>query len=183
RCYIFDDWSALTKASVEKSSTEPSVLSLLRDTAPWHTYFDLHDSGLLTRPDCRIRVLEPSECLDAACRPEDLAYRFPNRDLLDPILQDNQVQDEVLQGYVADRALDDWAKSCLDAAKWAVENKAERVASWRGKERETQANLETREMRAGRGKGAGKANGHVNGVGKGVNGVLDGDGDVDVEME
>jgi len=183
RCYIFDDWSALTKASAEKSSTEPSVLSLLRDTAPWHTYFDLHDSGLLTRPDCRIRVLEPSECLDAACRPEDLAYRFPNRDLLDPILQDNQVQDEVLQGYVADRALDDWAKSCLDAAKWAVENKAERVASWRGKERETQANLETREMRAGRGKGAGKANGHVNGVGKGVNGVLDGDGDVDVEME
>jgi len=183
RCYIHDDWTALTKASAEKSSTDSSVMVQLRDTAPWRTYFDLHDSGFLTRSDCRIRVLEPSECLDAACRPEDLACRFPNRELLDPILQDNQVQDEVLQGYVADRALDDWAKSCLDAAKWAVESKAERVAGRRERERETQANLSRREKRAGRGKGAGKANGHVNGVGKGVNGVFDGDGDVDVEME
>ncbi|TKA72951.1 hypothetical protein B0A55_07547 [Friedmanniomyces simplex] len=162
RCYIYDDWSALTSGKAQKGSTDTDVQARLRHTAPWRTYFDLIDTAFLSRPDCRIRVLEPSECLDAACRPEDLAYRFPDRDLLEPILQDNQVQDEVLQGYVADRALDDWVKGCLTGAREAVNGKAERVAAWRQKEREVQRRAREREAASGVKRwGGGEANGHA----------------------
>ena len=148
---------------------------MLRDTAAWRTIYTLHDKGILTQQDCNIRILEPSECLDAGCRPEHLSRRFPNRDLLDPILADNMAQDKTLQNLVADHALGDWIKRCEADAKSAIEADAEQKAYWNEKERDLAKTVGTA------GKKTKKANGHVNGVSKKpgqVEQAMDGDGDV-----
>ncbi|KAK4951475.1 hypothetical protein LTR10_010451 [Elasticomyces elasticus] len=170
RCYIYDDWSIIT--SEEKGSTDDDVQERLRGTAPWRTMFPLQDSATTSRPDSPVRVLEPSDCVGAACRAEDLAHRFPNRDLLDPIVQDNQIQDEILLGYVADRSLDAWIQGCQASVKMAVEQKAEELAEYRHRERIVHINAREREeklsgMQNGFNgvKGVAVANGHTNGHG------------------
>ncbi|KAK5688833.1 hypothetical protein LTS10_000811 [Elasticomyces elasticus] len=180
RCYIYDDWSIIT--SEEKGSTDDDVQERLRSTAPWRTMFPLQDNPI--RPDSAIRVLEPSDCVGAACRAEDLAHRFPNRDLLDPIIHDNQIQDEILLGYVADRSLDDWIQGCQASVKAAVEQKAEELAEYRHRERIVHKNAREREEKL-----SGMQNGvnGVNGAKRGAmaNGHTNGHGihaDPDVEM-
>ncbi|KAK5718975.1 hypothetical protein LTR17_015482 [Elasticomyces elasticus] len=172
RCYIYDDWSIITSGGHEKGSTDEDVQEHLRSTAAWGTIFHLQDSAMTSRPDSAIRVLEPSDCVGAACRAEDLAHRFPNRDLLDPIIHDNQIQDEILLGYVADRSLDDWIQGCQASVKAAVEQKAEELAEYRHRERIVHKNAREREEKLsgmqngvnGTKRGA-VANGHTNGHG------------------
>ncbi|KAK3110892.1 hypothetical protein LTR53_014360, partial [Teratosphaeriaceae sp. CCFEE 6253] len=178
RCYTYDNWSDLTTKKTRKGgSTDSEMQERLQSTAPWRTFFDLHDLAFFARPGCSVRVLAPSECLGAACQPEDLAHRFASRDLLDPILQDNRVQDEVLQGYVADRGLDTRVRDCERAAKEAVQAKADGIAGVREKEREVQEQERAakRELRST----SGKANGHINGFANGLHGA---DEDGDIEM-
>ncbi|KAK4575183.1 hypothetical protein LTR86_001035 [Recurvomyces mirabilis] len=173
RCYTHDDWKPIIAAHKKKGNAESQTM--LRDTAAWRTIHKLHDKALLAQPECNIRILEPSECLDAGCRAEHLAHRFSDRDLLDPILADNVMQDETLQNLVADHALDDWIKRCEADAKSAVEADVEEKAYWNEKERELAKVVGTV------GKKTTKANGHVNGVVKKsgqAEQVMDGDGDV-----
>lgn len=161
RCFVHDDWVAITTAQAKKGgTTDSSIRSALRRTASWRTFYTLHSGqpSLLTQDSAAIRVLQPSDCLGAACMPQDLAYRFPEAELLDPILHDQKIMDEVLAGYVADRKLDEWVRDCEADAKMCVEEDVERAAEVRTKERELEEKWE---------KG-----GYINGV-NGVNGVRD----------
>ncbi len=87
--------------------------------------------------------------------------------MLDAIVHDNRIQDEQLQGFVADRRLDYWVERCLQDVKADIHESAEAQAARLEAEREFQERLE----------GHGKANGHLNGN-EGVQSEDDGDGDV-----
>lgn len=115
RCYIYDDWAAEVNLSGKKSDQERKYA--IRGTAVWFTMYEIAKSALLSNADTHVRILMPSECLGAGCSPQDLAYRFPNEDLLDPILHDCKIQDELLQSYVADRHLDEIAEECVRDAQ------------------------------------------------------------------
>jgi len=154
RCYVYDDWFAITSHRSKKGKTESDMKAELHATAPWRTFYALHDDGILTRPDTAIRILAPSECLGAACREEDLAYRFPSESLLDPIVHDHRIQDEMLQSYVTDRRLDEWVADCEADAKRAADAKVEQEADVSAMERELQREGEDAD-------GDGKANGHL----------------------
>jgi nuclear pore complex protein Nup133 len=174
RVYIYDDWAAL---NIHKKKTDEERTYAIRKSAMWNTIYHCLESDVLRRPDTSIRILTPSECLGAACRPEDLAYRFPNDDLLDPILHDFKIQDEILQGYVADRALDDIATEAVRDAKAFLEEQADEQAEMLAQERHLQESFA---------EDGGKLNG-MNGHLMGANGYgdLEGveDSDADVEME
>ena len=118
RCYIYDDWAELKFTSKQSDEERRSIL---RQTAMWHTFYQTLDEGFFEQQDCYARPLAPSECLGSACAPEDLNYRFPSEELLDPILHDLKIQDEMLASYVADRKLDEVAKECYRDAKAALE--------------------------------------------------------------
>ncbi|KXL48955.1 hypothetical protein M433DRAFT_149048 [Acidomyces richmondensis BFW] len=152
RCYVYDDWVAITSNQSKKGKTESDMKAELLATAPWRTFYALHDDGVLDHPDTAIRVLAPSECLGAACRAEDLAYRFPSESLLDPIVHDHRIQDEMLQSYVTDRHLDEWIADCEADAKRAADAKLEQEADVSAMERELQREVE---------EGNVKANGHL----------------------
>jgi nuclear pore complex protein Nup133 len=178
RCYVYDDWVSITSTHGRKSKTDSEIEISLHTTLPWRTFYNLHEMAFFNRPDCAIRILAPSDCLGAACKREDLADRFPDDELLDPILRDNLVQDQVLQDFVDDRKLDEWIKSTEDNAVAAVHDEAERRAVLRQKERDLSLQLES----GGGGGANGKVNGLVNGLtnGDGVLEIEDGDGDVDM---
>ncbi|KAK5127392.1 hypothetical protein LTR85_006731 [Meristemomyces frigidus] len=179
RCYVHDDWVKLTTTQAKKTKTDADNKTLLSQTAAWRTFFALHNSQpSLLSGDSNIRVLAPTDCLGAACMPEDLAYRFSEADLLDPILHDNKIQDELLAGFVADRRLDEWMQECEADAKRAVEEQLEATAGLREKERELEATVEEKEHWR-KGKANGKANGNGNGHINGLNGA---DHDGDFEM-
>ncbi|KAF2863963.1 hypothetical protein K470DRAFT_202326, partial [Piedraia hortae CBS 480.64] len=117
RCYVRDDWITISHSKTTRGKTDRDMQLRLRDTVPWHILYTLHRDDSLMQPSCSIRVLAPSDCLGTACSVDDLGYRWRgNDDLLYPILHDNKVMDEVLQGYVTDRGLDQWIVSAnLDA--------------------------------------------------------------------
>lgn len=134
RCYLQDDWHAVTAKN--RRGRTPIVrdedIHTLGHTATWRSIFYFYDSGLLEGPDRYVRFLTPSECLGAACRPEHLSSRFADDALLDPILQDNRLEDEQLKGLVEDDNLDDWAKTIahevMDELAAAAERKANQLA-------------------------------------------------------
>ncbi|CAK4033885.1 nuclear pore complex subunit Nup133 [Lecanosticta acicola] len=133
RCYIYDDWAEV-KLAKEKSDTERR--SRLRRTAAWQTLYYAMDSDYFEQPGRHVRMLTPSECLGSACLPQDLSYRFPNEELLDPILQDCKIQDEFLQSYVADRNLDEVVEECQRDVRSILETDAEERAMILQQERE-----------------------------------------------
>ncbi|KAK4549621.1 hypothetical protein LTR36_004922 [Oleoguttula mirabilis] len=177
RCYVHDDWVSLMTTQAKKVRPDADVKSLLIQTAPWRTFYALHKSQpSLLSDDSNIRVLSPAECLGAACKPADLAYRFSEADLLDPILHDNKIQDELLAGFVADRKLNEWMRDCEDDAKRSVAEYLDDTANLREKERELEDSEEKREeWQPGKRNGKANGNGHLNGV----NGVAQ---DEDVAM-
>lgn len=122
RCYAFDDWARL---GLSGKQSDEDRLAVLRQTAPWSVYYRAFSSGFFDNANSQVRPLTPSECLGAACAAQDLSYRFPDEDLLDPILHDIRVHDEVLQGYIVDRRLDTMAEECLRDAKEFVAAEAE----------------------------------------------------------
>lgn len=138
RCYIYDNWNEV-KLAKEKSDTERK--SRLRRTAVWQTLYHVFESAYLDEPGRHVRFLKPSECLGSACLPQDLAYRFPNEELLDPILHDCKIQDETLQSYVVDRALDEVAAECARDAKNVLDTNAEERAMILQQEREMEQAL------------------------------------------
>ena len=181
RCYVYDDWIAINSA--QKQSDE-YVDQRLRETVSWRTLFYAIDQDFFNWPNCHVRHLMPSECLGAGCLPGDLVYRWPDPDILDPILHDNKIQDEQLHGYVTDRRLDEWIEACVASAKSTVREEAEDIAQKLQREREFEASEDHT------GVNGIKANGHA----KGPNGIKveedgeqvvfspDEDEDEDVEM-
>ena len=181
RCYIYDDWVEINGAAQKTSGDE--MESKLRKTVPWRTIYHAFDQDLLG-PNSNVRLLPPSECLGAGCLPEELEYRWPEPDILHPILHDNKIQDEQLQGFVTDRRLDDWIDTCCESVKRELEDEAEENAQRLMHEREFQEAF-----------GFDGTNGHdMNGHAKGPNGIEageegehrlsieDAEGDEDVEM-
>jgi len=137
RCYTHDDWVKITTSQAKRGRSESDTKASIRQTAAWRTFYALFSSQPSPlSPDSSIRVLPPSECLGAACMPEDLAHRFTEADLLDPILQDNKIQDELLTGYVTDRRLDEWIADAETDARRAFEVVMESEAEKAGRERE-----------------------------------------------
>jgi nuclear pore complex protein Nup133 len=159
RCYVYDDWVELNS---RQKQSEDEIENTVRKTVAWRTFYYALDHGLLG-PDSNVRRLQPSECLGAGCLPEELEYRWPEPDILHPILNDNKIQDEQLQGFVQDRRLDDWIETCFRSAKSEVVEQAEEKAQRLQHERtyEKLFDLEA-------------SNGHeMNGHAKGPNGIED----------
>ncbi|MGG6499122.1 UNVERIFIED_CONTAM: hypothetical protein NY603_39970, partial [Bacteroidetes bacterium 56_B9] len=77
-------------------------------------------------------------CVGAACQPEDLSYRFPEPDILDPIIHELRVQDEVLSKYVTDRGLDAIAAEAERDVRQFLMAKADEEAEMRKQERHLQ---------------------------------------------
>jgi nuclear pore complex protein Nup133 len=171
RCYIYDDWVELNGAAQKKSGDE--MESKLRKTVAWRTLYHAFDQDLLGQSS-NVRLLTPSECLGAGCLPEELEYRWPELDILHPILHDNKIQDEQLQGFATDRRLDDWIDTCCESVKRELEAEAEENAQRLLHEREFEEAFEL-----------GSANGHeMNGHTKGPNGIEAGeDGEHSVSIE
>ncbi|KAK3706032.1 hypothetical protein LTR37_013026 [Vermiconidia calcicola] len=177
RCYLYDDWIDINKVS--KQSDE-EVSSRLKETMPWRTLYHVFDQGFFDRPDCCIRILLPSDCLGGGCSPEDLAYRWPEADILTALLNENKIQDEQLHGYVTDRRLDQWVETCIRDVKNYLEEERDEEAQRLQREREFEASVEL-------GQPDGKANGHAtapNGIKAEDGGEQSGfETDGDVEME
>ncbi|KAI5359858.1 hypothetical protein Slin14017_G094190 [Septoria linicola] len=106
RAYIYDDWNSADLQVSKKKSDEERKATIQLSTL-WQTIYHVLDSGITENSN--IRILRPSDCIGAACQPDDLSYRFPETDILDPIIHDLRVQDEVLERYVTDRNLDEIA--------------------------------------------------------------------------
>lgn len=193
RCYTYDDWATLTSQQSSSTgggktrgsknnttgSTDADIASRLRSTAPFRTLAALYDSGKLlpTSTGSSIQTILPSQCLDVATSPADLSYRFPDPELLQPILADERLRDEELKGYVSDRNLDEWVKALEKDAKAYVEEKADRAAEEREKEREVERELDSARVT---GNGAIVQNGSLNGELK--HSLRAGDAEGDVEM-
>jgi len=177
RCYVHDDWAQMKTRS---KHSEEELDHRLRQTAAWRTLHYALDNSFFDQPDCKVRHLPPSECLDAGCRPEDLSYRWSNPDLLDPILHDNRIQDEQLNSFVTDRKLDEWIALCLGSVKADLEAKAEHKAHVLERERVFEGSVKQGYTNGD------KMNGHaVNGIAK-IDGNakaddVDSDGDFDME--
>lgn len=157
RCYAYDDWVSINKMSASKKHTAEDLARALRNTAVWRTLYTLHSTTLLSQPECNVRVLTPNECLGAGCMPNHLVHRFQDAELLDPILHDNKIQDELLQSYVTDRRLEEWASNCDDDARKRVDEEAEETAEGLTQEREFESEG------VGNGVNGDRVNGHVNG--------------------
>ena len=135
RCMLADDWVTINTGTKKRSDQDRQ--DTLRATAPFRTLYwalntRLFDNGY-------VNALAPSECLGAGCSPEDLRDRFPEADILDPILQDNRKQDEQLQAYITDRRLDSWFQQCADLARNVIQDEADALAEKHRREREFQA--------------------------------------------
>ena len=186
RCYVYDDWVSIN--SVQKQSDE-EVGQKLRQTVPWRTLYYAMDQGFFDSPNCHVRHLLPSECLGAGCLPEELDYRWPDPDILDPILHDNKIQDEQLQGYVTDRRLDQWIEACMNSVKKAVQEESEENAEKSRMEREFEKHMDQDEINGNKANGRAKdPNGikaeeeHQEGGAEGLfSPDRDEDGDVDME--
>ncbi|KAK5129622.1 hypothetical protein LTR08_003021 [Meristemomyces frigidus] len=131
RCFVYDDWddlatATLTTATSSRSSGRKSTLAdkterasdAAKSTATARTLYALH---LAHPPVPNMHMLPPSACLGAACLPADLSDRFPEPELLDPILLANRLHDERLAGYVADCGLEARVKEIEVAARGEVE--------------------------------------------------------------
>jgi len=128
RCYIYDDWAAV---HLSKKKSDAERVQNLRGTALWQSLYQILASGFLEADEAggggdggggrHVRFMLPSECVGSACLPDDLAYRFPNEDILDPILRDCKIQDDVLQAFVVDRRLDEIVADCLRDVKREIE--------------------------------------------------------------
>ncbi|KAH9845315.1 Non-repetitive/WGA-negative nucleoporin C-terminal [Teratosphaeria destructans] len=146
RCFAYDDWVDITSATTTKKKprrTDNDVKTSFRATAAWRTFWHLYNDCLLTKPECHIRILPPSECLGAGCRPEDLSHRFADPGILDPIVMEQRVLDEVLKGFVVDWRLDAWMADVEADARRVVEGEVEREAERRGRLREVASVAET----------------------------------------
>ncbi|EMC97055.1 hypothetical protein BAUCODRAFT_106312 [Baudoinia panamericana UAMH 10762] len=174
RCYIADEWDVITTRQTQKGGTDIDIRGALSATTAYRTFYYLHSSTKLVQPSTHVRVLQPSECLGSACNPNDLAHRWSDSTLLDHILRDNKIQDEVLQGYVVDRQLNEWATDCERYAKEAVNEEAEMLAERRERERHIQERLERTEKTETNGQG----NGHTNGGFERFGAMSDVDGNV-----
>lgn len=64
-----------------------------------------------------MRILSPSEVIDAGCRAEELKYRFPSEDLRDPIINDNIKDDEELQNSISSSRADIWFGEIVKLAR------------------------------------------------------------------
>ncbi|KAF2720795.1 hypothetical protein K431DRAFT_285485 [Polychaeton citri CBS 116435] len=166
RCYVHDDWVSINSKTAQKKSDQ-EVKDALRRTAPWRTLYAASAAGLLS-DDAAVRPVHPHECFGAGCSPEDLRYRFPSDDVLQPILADQKIQDENLQQFVTDRRLDNWIRVCMQDAKSSFEAEAEEQADRLLKERafESDYNEQSHEVDGVKGNG----NGHFI-VGNGVDHV------------
>ena len=172
RCYIYDDWVDINSSHKQ---SDDQVSARLKQTVTWHTFYYALDQGFFDSTSRSARILLPSECLGAGCKPEDLNYRWSNTDLLDPIVHDNKIQDEQLESYITDRRLDQWIESCVEDVKRTIEEKTEESAQRLEQEREFEAS--SKEV----GTNGKKANGYAygpNGTIKVEDGVdRDGDGE------
>ncbi|SMQ55578.1 unnamed protein product [Zymoseptoria tritici ST99CH_3D7] len=120
RCYIYDDW---TQFKLSGKQSDADRTAILRGTILWSTLRQALDAHLFDSDSSRLRILAPSDCLGSACLPEDFSYRFPDEELLMPILHDCKIQDEILQSFVADRRLDEIAADCLRDAQTQMESR------------------------------------------------------------
>lgn len=178
RCYIYDDWVAING---KKKKSNEKIEEAIRGTIAWRTLYHALENNLFGDPS-KIRHLPPSDCLGAGCSPEELEYHWPEPDILHPILNDNKIQDEQLQGYTTDRGLDQWIAACFESAKRFVEDECEDNAQQQQQEREFEESFELVDASKEHG-----MNGHLpvpNGLDGGaeVIEIVDEDGDGDVEM-
>jgi nuclear pore complex protein Nup133 len=114
RCYIYDDWAKLKLSSKQSDAARSETL---RGTTLWFTIRYGLDANIFDSDSSKVRILAPIDCLGSACQPEDFSYRFTDEDLLMPILHDCKIQDEILQGFISDRRLDEVAVECLRDAQ------------------------------------------------------------------
>lgn len=181
RAYIYDDWTA-PELQVTKKKSDEERKSAIQSSFLWQTLHRVLDSGITTKTDAQIRILTPSECIGAACRAEDISYRFPEPELLDSIVHDLQNQDEILASYVSDRELDQIAAEAVRDVQGFLMAKADDEAEMRMQERQLQETFVE-----GGGQHLKKMNGHPvepNGVPKleaAKEEEMDEDGDVEME--
>jgi nuclear pore complex protein Nup133 len=142
RCYTFDDWSNL---GMSAKQSDDERLQVLRETAPWSIYYSAYSTGFFSPSSSSpstaspsVQPLPPSSCLNAFCTPADLSYRFPDSDLLHPILDDIRASNEGLVSAVADLRLDELASECARDAANFVLHEAEQRADALEDERELQ---------------------------------------------
>ncbi|CAK1362589.1 unnamed protein product [Cercospora beticola] len=178
RAYIYDDWNS-PDLQIHKKQSDEERKGAIQFSTLWQTLHHVLESEITTKPDAQVRILTPSECVGAACQPEDLSYRFPEPDILDPIIHELRVQDEVLSKYVTDRGLDAIAAEAERDVRQFLMAKADEEAEMRKQERHLQESF-------AEDGGLQKTNGHVNGL----NGYLHHEeeeveevDDGDVEME
>lgn len=174
RVYIYDDWAALKQSMKNKSDADR--MAMVRKTAVWNTLFHVLDSDLLSPmsgEQPHVRILDPAECLNTACRAEHFGYRFPSEDLLDPILHDAVLQDEILKENVYDRGLDLLAEEAKEDVKAFIHAKAEENARTLAGERLLQERFQEENFR--------HENGHVIAPAYADGGAEEVDGNVEVE--
>lgn len=80
-------------------------------------------------PGTGITFLPPTETLGAGCEREDIAWRFLVDDLINPILQDNNVQDFQLREDIEKHRLEHWYAVIQEEAKKMVEEEARENAA------------------------------------------------------
>ena len=171
RAYIYDDWASTKLQLNKKKSDEDRMTSIQLRSTLWQNVLHILESDITTKPNAQIRILTPSECIGAACRAEDLSYRFPEADVLDPIVHDLQKQDEILAAFVSDRDLEQIAEEVVRDVKAFMMTQAEEEAEARKEERVLQESFVE-----------GKTNGHVvESNGAADHEEVDEDGDVEME--
>lgn len=170
RAYIYDNWSS-PSLQVSKKKSDEERTTAIQTSVLWQILHHILGSDITTKLHAQIRILTPSECIGTACRAEDLSYRFPETEVLDPIVHDLQKQDEILASFVSDRELEQIAAEVVRDVKGFLMAKGEEDAEMRRDERRSQETpVEGKKM-----------NGHVNGVVEYEE--VDEDDDGDVEME
>ncbi|KAM3420800.1 hypothetical protein BST61_g4045 [Cercospora zeina] len=171
RAYIYDDWNS-PDLQINKKQSDEERKGAIQFSTLWQTYHHVSEAEITTKPDAQVRILMPSECVGAACQPEDLSYRFPEPDILDPIINELRIQDEILSKFVTDRGLDAIAAQAERDVRQFLMAKADEEAEMRKQERHLQDSF-------AEDSGMQKLNGHMNGL----NGYLHHDNEDEDEAE
>ncbi|KAL2352803.1 Non-repetitive/WGA-negative nucleoporin C-terminal-domain-containing protein [Cryomyces antarcticus] len=173
RCYVRDNWEELNNTLLQAKGTDKE--ETIQATALFATLREGMASYLWESPS-KIRLCPPTQVLGAGCSAEDLK-RFPSETLRGPIIEDNDLDDNVLEDFLSKAQLGHWYETCLAEAKKSIQHEAEHAAESGGKQRV----LEEKFV-----KGAAlRAGGHASEMGD-VNGIShvdeDGRGEADVEQ-
>ncbi|KAK8218812.1 Non-repetitive/WGA-negative nucleoporin C-terminal-domain-containing protein [Phyllosticta capitalensis] len=113
RLFLCDDWAGMNNTTTQgdeqtRMTLESSVTCRILLEGFRMGFWDANS---------HVRILSPSEVIDAGCRAEELKYRFPSEDLRDPIINDNIKDDEELQNSISSSRADIWFGEIVKLAR------------------------------------------------------------------